>query len=352
MKRILLTAALALTLAPSAFAQKTERAKVDGKVSITRLFNDAIVIAGGSTVALRYNSKSVSLGTIVSADGWIITKGSDLLNAMKKPSEDGLIVKLRDGTRHEAKVMGYHEATDLAIVKIDAKDLVEIKFVDSKFAEPGNMVAAPGMESEAVAAGVISAGVRKLYREEAVIDNANKGYLGVILAPGEDDKGVVIGSMEDGSPAKKAKLLVGDQIVSVEDRTIVKFDDLKKILGNYKPGDKVKVLVKRKKDKDSDDVEEMSFEVKLGTKSSFDRSAFQNSMGSELSGRRTGFPMVITHDMVLEPKDCGGPLVDLEGRVLGINIARAGRVETWALPPEVVKPIIAELKSGKHPLKQ
>ena len=32
----------------------------------------------------------------------------------------------------------------------------------------------------------------------------------------------------------------------------------------------------------------------------------------------------------------GGPVVDLDGNVVGINIARAGRVETLALPRETV----------------
>ena len=44
----------------------------------------------------------------------------------------------------------------------------------------------------------------------------------------------------------------------------------------------------------------------------------------------------------------GGPLVDLDGRVLGLNIARAGRVETWALPGDVIQPIMADLKAGKY----
>ena len=65
--------------------------------------------------------------------------------------------------------------------------------------------------------------------------------------------------------------------------------------------------------------------------------------------RRTGFPAIIQHDMVLKPIDCGGPLVDLDGNVLGINIARAGRVESWALPPDIVKPIIKDMKEGKLP---
>ena len=87
--------------------------------------------------------------------------------------------------------------------------------------------------------------------------------------------------------------------------------------------------------------------VKLGSKSDFDRGSFQNAMGGALSGRRTGFPMVIQHDTVIRPADCGGPLVDLEGRVLGVNIARAGRVETWALPGDVAMKVFQDLKAGK-----
>jgi S1-C subfamily serine protease len=73
----------------------------------------------------------------------------------------------------------------------------------------------------------------------------------------------------------------------------------------------------------------------------------QNAMGGDLSGRRSGFPAVLQTDMVLSPKDCGGPVVDLDGNVLGISIARAGRVETWVLPGENIRPLLADLKAGK-----
>ena len=66
-----------------------------------------------------------------------------------------------------------------------------------------------------------------------------------------------------------------------------------------------------------------------------------------MSSRRSGYSVILQHDSVLKPSDCGGPLVDLKGRVVGINISRAGRVETWAIPAEIVAPLIAELKSGE-----
>jgi serine protease Do len=79
----------------------------------------------------------------------------------------------------------------------------------------------------------------------------------------------------------------------------------------------------------------------------FSRREFQNSMGSKLSDRRGGFPQILQTDMALKPSDCGGPVVDLDGRTIGINIARAGRVESYAIPAAAVRAMIPDLKSGK-----
>ena len=53
--------------------------------------------------------------------------------------------------------------------------------------------------------------------------------------------------------------------------------------------------------------------------------------------------------MILDPKNIGGPVVDLDGKVLGISIARAGRVETWILPSETIRPLLADMRAGKFP---
>jgi serine protease Do len=54
---------------------------------------------------------------------------------------------------------------------------------------------------------------------------------------------------------------------------------------------------------------------------------------------------------VLPPWLCGGPLVDLDGKVIGINIARASRVSTYALPSKLVKQLLGSLmaKSNRGP---
>ena len=59
------------------------------------------------------------------------------------------------------------------------------------------------------------------------------------------------------------------------------------------------------------------------------------------------FELALQHDSPLQAKQCGGPLVDLTGKVVGINIARSGRVDSLALPAEIISPILEELKTGK-----
>ena len=47
-----------------------------------------------------------------------------------------------------------------------------------------------------------------------------------------------------------------------------------------------------------------------------------------------------------------GPLVDLDSKTIGINIARAGRVETYALPAETILALLPDLKAGKFAPKE
>ncbi|HEY2786895.1 MAG TPA: trypsin-like peptidase domain-containing protein [Fimbriiglobus sp.] len=347
---VLTLAALAGVSAPAFAQSKAERYRK----SIDKLFSDAVAPIADSTVKVRMDGKDVVLGTVVEKGGYILTKASEL-------GKDPISVRFRDGSEYDAKYVGYSRDTDLALLKIDA-DPPPVTFATVKDDnEVGNWVAVVGPESDAIAVGILSVGPRKLYREEALIENVNKGYMGVILSEQEvKGGGVRIASFgtsmasEANSAAKKAHLKAGDVIIKVNGKAVDNRDKLFAVMDGFKPNDTVTVTVRRKVTEKQDDEEKtvdkvMDFKLKLGGRSEPDRSDMQNRMGSILSGRKTGFPMVIQHDTVLKPSECGGPLIDLDGKVLGINIARAGRVESWALPPQVITPVIKELKTGKFP---
>jgi serine protease Do len=297
------------------------------------------------------DGKDAILGTVVEKGGYILTKGSEL-------AKEPISVRFRDGSEYDAKYVGYNRDTDLALLKIDADPPPVTFAVVGTEAIVGNWVAAVGPESDAIEVGVLSVGARKLYREEARIENANKGFMGVILSEQPvKDGGVRIenfGTNKESSAAYRAKLLEKDVIIKVNGKVINNRDALFEIMDGFKPNDTVTIVVRREVKEKVDDAEktvqkEMEFKVKLTGRIEPDRSDMQNRMGSQLSGRKTGFPMVIQHDTVLKPSECGGPLIDLDGKVLGINIARAGRVESWALPPEVIAPVLKDLKTGKFP---
>jgi serine protease Do len=142
------------------------------------------------------------------------------------------------------------------------------------------------------------------------------------------------------SAADKAGLLVDDKILSVQGSAVTDHDSLDAVLAKMKPGDAVTIKLVRK-------AKEMELKATLGQRNQRRGRRDQNLMGSELSQKRTGFPTYFQSDTVLKPKDCGGPVCDLDGRVLGINIARAGRVETYSIPTEALAPLLSDLKSGK-----
>jgi S1-C subfamily serine protease len=67
-----------------------------------------------------------------------------------------------------------------------------------------------------------------------------------------------------------------------------------------------------------------------------------------LSVKRWGFERVLQHDTQLDPTDCGGPIVALDGGAIGINIARAARVASYAVPAADAIKFLDEYKAGKH----
>jgi serine protease Do len=103
--------------------------------------------------------KGVGSGFIVSADGYILT------NAHVVDDASEVTVKLTDKREFKAKVIGVDRRTDVALVKIDARDLPTVRIGDATKARVGEWVAAIGSPfglENTVTAGIISAKSRSL----------------------------------------------------------------------------------------------------------------------------------------------------------------------------------------------
>ncbi len=104
-------------------------------------------------------------GFIISADGIILTNA----HVVRDSSE--VIVKLTDRREYKAKVLGSDPQTDVAVLKIEAKNLPVVKLGDTKDLRVGEWVLAIGSPfgfENSVTAGVVSAKGRSLPGENFV----------------------------------------------------------------------------------------------------------------------------------------------------------------------------------------
>lgn len=109
-------------------------------------------------------------GVILSADGYIVTNNHVIDGA------DKLEVLLNDNSTYEARVIGTDEATDLALIKIDAEKLNPITFGNSDDLKIGEWVLAVGNPfgfNSTVTAGIVSAKAR------SISQNSRGGKMGI-----------------------------------------------------------------------------------------------------------------------------------------------------------------------------
>ena len=109
--------------------------------------------------------RSLGSGFILSKNGYILTNYHVVKGA------DEIIVRLKDRSEYKAKLIGDDPKTDLALLKIDAKDLPTVKLGDSQKLEPGQWVFAIGSPfgfNYSVTKGIVSALNRSLPNDSYV----------------------------------------------------------------------------------------------------------------------------------------------------------------------------------------
>lgn len=287
---------------------------------------DVVAGARSATVNVMCAGKQVAMGTVVDRSGYVLTKASEVVAV---PGE--LECRFYDRRRLPARVVGHLEQYDLAMLQVKADDLRPAQWTTADSPTVGSLVATTSLRREPLALGVVSIGPQEV---------AKDAVLGIRLRDAAE--GVLITDVVPQSAANLAGLQAGDIVLRMDRDPVTRSKQVVAEVDTRLPGDGVQLAVRRGK-------EELTLEAHLGRRTELDveYNDFQSFLGGDLSFRRSGFPQVIQHDTFLLPEHCGGPLVDLEGRVVGINIARAERIASYALPAAVVLPWIEQLKQGK-----
>ncbi len=266
---------------------------------------------------LTSDGRLAARGVILTNDGYFLTKDSET------PHSPAFTIAWPDGSRCEAHRVHVDATLDLLLAKAPRTNGVPIAWKASTSLGAGDWIVSattPAPQGCTLRLGVASARRRRIGGGDVA--------MGIRMNDNQATSGVLIVEVASESPAEAAGILQDDLLVSLQDEPVSRSGQVKQIISRFHAGEEVKLRVRRGK-------AESDFHVRLAS-----RSKIISNWGGEdyanggVSLRTDNFPEVIQHEIPLKPNDMGGPLLDLDGNALGLNISRVDRVTTFALPME------------------
>ena len=324
-----LSAIALLAATPAAAQQSLESAFRTTGSEIVAAFEPQRAVLQSSSAVIRQGRTQLAYGVVVSTDGHILTKASEVDGI----GDLNVIIDRREYRDVEVRIVD--PVWDVALLRVDASDLVPVEFIDTDADDlpHGTWVVANGATSRLARraiGGVISANARP-------IPAAGGAVLGIVMEV--TDEGLLIKSVVEGSGAERAGLAEGDMLLSVAGADVAIPEDVVEAMGERSAGETIDVRYRR-------DDEEVEVVVPLIAREELfaEQMMTRNDMMSGVfSKRRSGFPRIIQHDILGNNSSVGGPLLDLDGRCVGMYIARANRSESFAIPAVEVREIADRL---------
>ncbi|MEN8771994.1 MAG: PDZ domain-containing protein, partial [Akkermansiaceae bacterium] len=278
----------------------------------------------GVTAMVTIDGKPVALGTVISVNGRILTKNAE--------TDEGKLAVRLGGQNYEAKVLKRFPERDLALLKIEANNLRPVRF---QVEEPalGSILTASGIKNEPLGIGLLSVPGRAM---------SQVGFIGI--QAGEGEGGVLIAQLVPDGAAEQAGLKENDIITSLNGEKVEDPISFGGVIRGRKAGEEVNVGYLR---------EGKPAELKVTLKERKMLDSVRNdprmkrSLG-RLSEKTGGYPDVIQHDIPLPPELCGGPLFNLKGKCIGVNVSRAGRTKTYAIPADEIVELL-NMKAAPKP---
>ncbi len=300
--------------------------RLTGKTLLSSLEEQRVAIQKISAVFLE-GRKQLGYGIVVRPDGYILAKQSEIA----KGDMGKLQVRIDRKVYKDVEFVSTDFEWDVGLYKVEAEGLAVPEFAADSEAKRGSVVIVNGATSRTkrrILAGIVSAKAREITPDGGAV-------LGVQLDG--DKEGLTIGSVTDESGAEGAGLKKGDLIQELDGQIVTDLEDMSEILKEMKAGQEVEVLLLR----EGEEVREM---VRLAARGElFEEVDRNDQMSGDFSKRRSGFPRVMQHDIMGNSATMGGPVINLDGKLVGMNIARANRAETFAIPVKEFRKITTRM---------
>lgn len=273
--------------------------------------------------------------TIVGEDGYVLIKGSEV------PELEKVRIHFADGRKTDLREVHRETRLDLLLAQaVGITGLHAASFTAARSLTMGQWLCSVADSGKEPRIGIVSARIRRIPGDGAA--------LGIRMdeKQAKDGKGVRIVGIASDSPAEAAGLHENDVLLSIAGEPVGQSRRVHDLVNKRQPGETIEVSYLRKN-------KEESCRVRLASRTK----VLQNWEGEDfanggISMRSDNFPEVVQHDIPLHPADMGGPVATLEGKIIGINIARVDRVTTFALPMEVFWTEAQQwMQADRHPPK-
>jgi serine protease Do len=299
-----------------------------------------------SVVRLEGSDNGYILGTLVSTNGMIVSKYS----AAQKMNR----CIFSDGQSWPFRIVNFDKKKDLCLIRVNRKGLTPIKFrrdlnrqyqigsaqralhsINLIPPPSGSLALSVGHLDEVAAFGMVTMGLHDFQIPQPKCPDCID--MGITMSPYPaltrvdgivypHRRGIKVLRVYPRSTGESLGLLVGDLISVINGVRVAERQILTRETRKIRAGDVMTMAIYREGQR-----RELTYKVPATKKTIHDRWG-----GGPYSARRFGFGPVIVHDSVLDPQDCGGPLVSVQGHVIGLNIARSMRVASFAINIEDV----------------
>ena len=277
-------------------------------------FGDVVPIRGGTVVT--------GYATVINEEGLAVAEAASLVD--------------RPWVRHQGRelpvdVAGLDSATGLAVLRLPIAGLRPWKFEEAEVSS-GTFVASvsPGGTIGTIAAITVDPRTYDRGRSSPETDERQPAApLAVHGEPRDDGFKLPIGDWPVA-----AGLRSGDMVVRVADRSVRTADDIASATRMMRPGDLVKVTVQR-------DGHRTTLITPLPP-----TDGMLHQLVS-VSPRRDGYEGAMEFAPPIDRHSLGGPLVNLDGRPVGVVVARLGDHAGVAVPAEALTETLRRYANGE-----
>ncbi|MBX3356701.1 MAG: trypsin-like peptidase domain-containing protein [Phycisphaeraceae bacterium] len=265
---------------------------------------------GASVVAIEGEGGRRAFALAVRPDGTLVTKASEV----------GFIAPLsaiHNGSRLPATRIGYDPDADLLLLQAPGLETPVAARIAPGDPSPGALLANVGPDGVIISTGTLS------LEGSRMEDADGRPFMG--LGWRRDAGRVRVQTVVPGTPAARAGLQRDDVLIRFNGSPITSERELPQRIAALKVGDTITLEFER-------NGEERWVQMVLDRRHPSARVRDRANTRGNISRAIPHRTRVLKQDGSVEPEECGSAVVDLEGRLVGMNLARVDRTMTLVLP--------------------